>query len=175
MTENNGIAADSFHTMGHPGVWTSTSATHSRLKGEKKRATARGHCACGTTRNAQDWISWCRFGVSAHFPSTNSQNFNNKMENISESPSSKILNFEHCETKWKKMWNFALQLAWLCDCNLIRGLMLECIASVPLLLLLVLQFGRDSIPFRLPGCVCVCVCGARLAFIHSVHCSVFAN
>lgn len=60
----------------------------------------------------------------------------------------------HNKCKTNETWNFSLQLAWLCDCILIRGLMLECRMSAAA----AVGFANGcEIPFR-SGYLCVVLC-----------------
>lgn len=56
MTENNGISAQFFHTIGHPGVWTTTSVT--------KMAPTKVHRTLRLTRNEVDFVACRNYKIS---------------------------------------------------------------------------------------------------------------
>lgn len=140
MSENNAIPADFFHTIGHPGVWTTTSAAHSR---QNENGGVNRSASNASANNKIRISPGCPFATAIIII----------MGNISVT--------QFLEIAPKKYETFHCQLAWLCDCNLIGDLMLKCIASV---LLLVRQFKQ-----RLHSISVTCVCCARWALIHSVR------
>lgn len=143
MTENNGISAQFFHTIGHPGVWTTTSVT--------KMAPTKVHRTLRLTRNEVDFVACRNYKISIlpGFP------FTIPIIIRAIFPSDGFSRLQRKRIKKKKQKTFHCQLAWLCDCNMIGDLMLECRTPV---LLLIGQFEQ-----RLHSIRVTCVCWARWA------------